>query len=235
MQSRFMLTKILKNISNLIFPRVCLACHQMDTEEDSLFCSDCLFHIPLTDDFDSHGVNKVIQSFYGKIPIKEGAALLHFDKAGIVQQMIHQYKYNRKVEIGQKLGKLAAQKAIIGEKFKNIDAITAIPLHPIKQAKRGYNQSEVFAKAFAFEFGKPFVKCLKKIVNTESQTHKTRIERLRNVEGSVEVSNPHFVKNKHVLLVDDVLTTGATLEVSAKALLQAGANFISILVIACAR
>lgn len=230
-----MLIKTLKHITYLIFPRVCLACYQMDVEEERLFCSDCLYHLPFTNDFDGHGVNKVIQSFYGKIPVKEGAALLHFDKAGIVQQMMHQYKYNRKVEIGQKLGKIAAQKAIIGEKFKNIDAVTAVPLHPIKQAKRGYNQSEVFAKAFAFEFGKPFVKCLKKTINTESQTRKTRIERLKNVEGSVEVSNPHFVKNKSVLLVDDVLTTGATLEVSAKALLQAGANFVSVLVLASAR
>lgn len=230
-----MLTKILKNISNLIFPRVCLACYQMDTDEGRLFCTDCLFHIPFTDDFDTHGVNKVIQSFYGKIPIKEGAALLYFDRAGIVQQMIHQYKYNRKVEIGQKLGKFAAQKAIIVKKFKNIDLITAVPLHPIKQAKRGYNQSEVFAKAFAYEFGVPFVNCLKKTINTESQTRKTRIERLKNVEGSVEVINPHIVKNKNLLLVDDVITTGATLEVSAKALLQTGANFISILVISSAR
>ena len=229
-----MILTVLKNIMTLLFPRVCLACYKVDVESDRIFCQDCLFHIPYTDDF-TNATNKVMESFFGKLRIKEGAALLYFDKAGVVQHMMHQFKYNRKPEIGRKMGKIAAEKALEGNKFKEVDVVIPIPLHPIKMARRGYNQSEIFGQSFAYSFNKTFIKCLKKNKNTDSQTRKTRIERLNNVAGSIEIIDAKLIQNKHILLVDDVVTTGATLEVSAKVLLEAGAASISVLVLASAR
>ncbi|MEL6864495.1 MAG: phosphoribosyltransferase family protein, partial [Bacteroidota bacterium] len=177
--------------------------------------------------------NPFTDRFWGRIDLKAGAALYYFSKGGRTQQLIHHLKYSGKKEIGLKLGQLYGKMLLESPYFKGIDVIIPVPLHPRKQKKRGYNQSDWFAKGLSESMNCPwYAHGLQRIHMANSQTQKSRLERLVNVSQAFEVKNRALLEGKHILLVDDVLTTGATLEACSEKILQIPQTQLSLATIA---
>lgn len=203
-----------KSIINHLFPETCAGCDNRLSHEN-LLCTDCMYDLPITD---HHKIpeNKFTHHFLGRIKIEKGAAYLNFRKEGVVQELMHKLKYGGKFFIGVFLGKMAAELVESVEYFEDIDIIIPVPLHKIKKSIRGYNQCEAFAKGLSEYSNIPYnLDILLKIKNTSSQTKKSRIQRIENVEKSFLVTTDIDLNDKHILLVDDVVTTGATLEACA--------------------
>ncbi len=169
------------------------------------------------------------------MPLTHAFAYYHFKKGGRVQELLHQLKYKNHPEIGVKIGKVMAQELTAVEFGETYHLIVPVPLHPTRKRSRGYNQSEEFAKGLSMGLGIPYTDSfVKRSVKTQTQTRKSKLNRWRNVSEVFEMKDAAAVKGKHILLVDDVVTTGATLEACAQALLEAGCSQISIACIAMA-
>lgn len=202
--------QLIKLVNNL-FPQTCEGCHQK-LSHDNLLCTDCMYDLPISDHH-LFGENKFTDHFLGRVNIEKGGAFLNFRKEGPVQELLHNLKYGGRFFIGEKLGIMAAEHVAKQHYFNNIDLIIPVPLHKAKKGIRGYNQCEAFAKGLSQFTNIPYrMDVLLKTINTTSQTSKTRIQRIKNVENSFWVSNKIDLNYKHILLVDDVVTTGATLE-----------------------
>lgn len=223
-----------KDLVNVLFPDICLACNRVPKTADSYFCTNCLTIMPYTDHFELKD-NQVTRHFLGRITIKHGAALLYFHKNGLTQHILHQLKYKGKKDVGVVMGELAADKMKSSVLIGDLDIIIPVPIHPKKERIRGYNQSTVFGKSLANGLNLNFRDdVLIKVKNNPSQTGMSRTERIENVTGGFKVNLSEYVSGKKVLLVDDVITTGATLEACCSELLKAGAKEISIVCIAAA-
>ncbi len=198
---------MLKYLINLFFPEVCCGCNMPLLEHEKLLCDSCINNLPINIyDSDNNPVYNVLKS---NKKINKASYLLDFRKHGIVQSIIHKLKYKNNKEIGVFLGSLAVQK--IPDVFKDIDVIIPVPLHKKKYNKRGYNQSVCIAQGISKLTKIPIVEdSLIKIRFTETQTHKNKIERAKNIKGSFKVINDKNIIALNVLLVDDVFTTGAT-------------------------
>lgn len=200
-----------KSIIKHLFPETCAGCNNRLSHEN-LLCTDCMYDLPITD---HHKIadNNFIYHFLGRVKIEKGGAYLNFLKEGAVQELIHKLKYGGKLFIGVFLGKMAAELIENVDYLDDIDLIIPVPLHKRKESIRGYNQCEAFAKGLSEYSNIPYsVDILLKVKHTESQTAKSRIDRIKNVEKSFFVSNKIDLNDRHILLVDDVVTTGATLE-----------------------
>ena len=203
---------MLKNLLNLLYPAQCLACEETLLQNESLICLECLFHLPKTK-FQDDPANEVCKLFWGRAKVEMATAFLFFTKTGKVQHLIHQLKYCRKPEIGIYLGKLFGKELSKSPCFQGIDIIVPVPLHPRKIKTRGYNQSEQIALGLSQTMRIPidttsFIRCKA----TETQTRKSRFSRWENVKEVFAVKDYEALTNKHILLVDDVITTGATIE-----------------------
>lgn len=226
--------KLFKHLINLLFPRVCAACGNLLLEGENTVCTTCRFLLPKTG-YELHPDNPLAQIFYGQMPFNAVMAEFFFSKTGKVQHLIHGLKYHHCREngifLGQEIGK-SLQKA---PNYQGIDFIVPIPLHPKKEKIRGYNQSHVIAEGISEIMNIPIAEnCLVRSIFTATQTKKSRDERYENVKDIFELKNPEKLKGKHVLLVDDVLTTGATLMSAGKALMQSEGIKISVATVACA-
>lgn len=202
---------------------------------EKVICSLCNYQLPATN-YHTEINNSLSQIFWGRAPIFQVAALYYFHKGSKVQTLIHQFKYQGYIEIGQYLGKMYGQQLINTLAFRKIDIIIPVPLHPKKKRKRGYNQSEIFARGLS-ESMKIAVdtKTLIRKIASASQTKKTRYKRWENVKEIFMIQNYNHLENKHLLLVDDVLTTGSTIEACANELDRIAGVTISVVTIACAR
>lgn len=220
---------------SLIFPRACLACGNSLYKHEGSICTICLHQLPKTG-FHRQADNMVARHFWGKTPIEAGASLFYFEKGGRVQNLLHQFKYKKFTAVGTELGKLYGKDLKDAEPYNTCDYIIPVPLHKSKLRKRGFNQSAVFASGLSGEMGIPtlFDNLIRKVA-TDTQTKKRAFERYENTSSIFEITNAEELKGKHILLVDDVITTGSTLEACVAALQQADGVKVSIATIACAK
>ncbi|MEZ5056543.1 MAG: phosphoribosyltransferase family protein [Saprospiraceae bacterium] len=224
----------LTDFLHLFFPNVCIACHENHPLENQYLCVGCNFRLPRTD-FHFHKENPFTERFWGRFPLVYGASMLYFKKRGLTRILISNLKYKGQKEIGNRLGETYGRTLKASPYFNDMDAIIPVPLHFKKEQKRGYNQSAAFGDGLSVGLEIPqWLDVLKRKRHSETQTRKGTIERLQNVETIFEIIKPEKIEGKHLLLVDDVLTTGATLESCALELLKVEGVKISIVTIAIA-
>lgn len=219
---------------SLFFPRICSSCENTLLKHEEVLCSYCLHQLPKTH-FYSEADNPVCKIFWGRVNIHHASSYYFFAKGSRVQHLLHQLKYKNKKEIGIYTGKLFGLDLKNSEFYSDVDVIIPVPLHPKKQSKRGYNQSEMFAMGLAESFEKKIdTKTLIRTYASQTQTKKSRFKRWENVKEIFALKNYQHLTEKHILLVDDVVTTGATLEACAAMLLNIPGSKVSIATIACA-
>lgn len=222
---------MLKNLINLIYPKICFGCKSLLLKNETTICSECLLGLPETYHYKIKD-NDVAKKFYGIVPIEFGISLLYFKSDGIVKQLIHNLKYKEQEEIGSILGNYysADLKNLISD-YK-VSEIIPVPLHPKKLKKRGYNQVTTFCQSLSNNLNVPLnEKLLVRNLYTETQTLKDK-EARQFKENLFEAKFSQQDIGKHFLLVDDVITTGATLEKCANALLKIPNSKVSIVTIA---
>ena len=209
-----------KNIVHLLYPEICPGCGSDLLQGNSLICADCMDELPLTG-FYMHQNNPVEKIFRGRLPVITASAHTYFTKDSIVQNILHSLKYAGNREAGINMGRMIGRELKSCEWNKDLFALVPLPLHYKKFKKRGFNQAEMICEGISSVINVPILNDL--IVrrkNTETQTHKTRAERWNNIESKFELNKAAGFMNKHVLLVDDVITTGATLEACGTELLK---------------
>lgn len=228
----FPLLQYLDDFTHLLFPFNCSGCGRVLEAHEYELCTHCHESLPHTR-YWLHRGNTVEKLFWAKVPVERASSFLYFTKGGIVQAMIHQLKYKGKTEVGDLLGMLFA-KELIETDYSGVEVIVPVPLHASKKKKRGYNQCDHIAYGMARELGKPTqVAAVSRVRANETQTRKGVYERWINVRELFRVEEPQHIEGKHVLLVDDVVTTGSTLEACAGALLQVPGTKVSIATLAC--
>lgn len=223
-----------KSFFNLFYPDICQSCGDYLLQQEHAICTKCLFQLPKTN-FHLIEDNAITMLFWGKVRIEYATAFAFFKKAEKMQHLIYQLKYRNKKDIGIELGKQLGLQLKSSDFFQTVDIIVPVPLHPKKKRMRGYNQSELIAKGIAFVMQKQVnFDNLYRTVHTESQTKKDKFERWENVKNVFQLKDSHLFRDKHILLIDDVVTTGATLEACAKALLKSSGCRVSVATLACA-
>jgi ComF family protein len=210
---------------HLFYPHVCVGCGTDLLPVDNLLCLKCISHLPHTQ-YAQYANNPIEKIFWGRLPIAAAHCEFYFAKESLIQHLIHQLKYKSNQQIGRYLGELTANSLLNSNRFKNIDYLVPLPMYPDKERKRGYNQAAVICEGMSSVMNVPTL--LNNIVRrrfTETQTKKHRAERWENVSGSFTVSDPSKLEGKKILLVDDVITTGATLEACGSVIVGiSGAN-----------
>lgn len=221
---------MLNTLVGLLFPNLCVGCNGVLLAAEQHICAHCINHLPETK-FHTLPENQLEKAFWGRVNIERAYSFLVFRKQGIVQNILHELKYRNNPDLGVMLGQIYGSK--LREYGMHFDAIVAIPLHEKKEKKRGYNQSDCFAHGLAQS-----LKCehLKNVIVrdkfTETQTKKARFDRWLNVGDVFGIKSPSLIQNKKVLLVDDVITTGATIEACAQPILEHTPH-LSVASIAC--
>lgn len=227
---------LLKDFLHLVYPCLCVGCHQEPVNDHEIFCISCEAKLPITD-FHLISNNEALSRLGGGFPFQLGISMFRFYPGGIVQSMIHEIKYKGQTNIALRLGRKYGQLLIESGKLSNVDWLVPVPLHPVKLRQRGYNQSKFFADGLSMTLQKPVLaNVIRRTEHTETQTAKNRYERLKNMMSAFELDkNSKSLEGKHILLVDDVLTTGATLESCALALSKIAGIEVSFATIAIAQ
>lgn len=218
---------------HLFFPHNCAACSTDIINTGDILCAECLSSLPETGFF-LHDNNPVENMFYGRMKIEKAGSAFYFTKDSVIQNIIIQLKYKNNIAAGKFLGKLLGRQLAACNRFDDIDIIIPMPLNEKKLFKRGYNQSAVIADGIVSVWSKPVItNAVERILFTETQTHKTRIDRWQTMENVFEVSQPEMLAGKHILLVDDIVTTGATFEACGQAILKMPGTSLSLASVAC--
>ncbi len=235
--NKIMLSNLLEYPSDfvrLFYPRICGGCETALVKGEQHLCLHCRMELPFTT-FENIKDNPVERIFYGRVMLEFATSLLFYSKGTKVQHILHQIKYNDRKELAVFLGNIFAQRLQNNPYLKDVSVIIPVPLHPQKLHVRGYNQSALFAEGIQEVWNIPVhTTNLVRIAETASQTQKSKIERWENVAAAFKLKNPTALKDKHILLVDDVLTTGATLEACANTILNATPCKVSVATIAIA-
>ncbi|GAB3709455.1 ComF family protein [Flavobacterium koreense] len=223
---------MIQSIINLFFPKACAGCNSFLLKDEIVICTSCRHDIPLTNQHLSKN-NDVFSKFYGRIPIEFASSLMYFHKKGIVQEMIHKLKYKGHQEIGEAIGYWYAEELKNVEELKDVDFIIPIPLHKKRFKERGYNQVTTFGEALSKSWNKSYDETiLVRNVYSKTQTTKSILGRAEVVENIFGVNFNESHHNKHFLLIDDVITTGSTLEACGRELLKIPGSKISIVCMA---
>jgi ComF family protein len=224
----------INDFMSLIYPRRCEACGNALYQHEEFICSFCHVSLPRSN-YHLLPENEILRLLAGRVPLKHASSVFVYEKKGRVQGMLHAIKYQDQKELGAYLGRLYASGQSEKEVFKGVDVIVPIPLHRKKLRSRGYNQSEWFARGLSEALEKPLdTSSLVRVAHTATQTRKKKYERWENVEGIFKLLNPGAFAGRHVLLVDDVITTGATIEAAWLALQGSASASLSVLSIAFA-
>jgi ComF family protein len=225
---------MIKSVLNLFFPPVCSGCHSFLLSNENVICTLCRHNIPLT----NHHLNpdnEAFTKFYGRMPVEYASALLYFHKKGIVQELIHNLKYKGQEEIGKVLGEWYTDDLKNSRIIQSVDVIIPVPLHKRKLRERGYNQVTTFGTTLSKGLNIPYnPNVLIRNVYSKTQSKKTLLNRSEGIETIFDVVYTDKDHDKHFLLIDDVITTGSTLEACSKALLKIPGTKISIVCMAMA-
>ena len=221
-----------KDFIDLIFPRNCPLCKRALFDFEPCLCTICQGMLPRAN-FHLHPFdNELTSKLQGLMPVHRVMAFLRFTKKGKSQALLHLLKYKNKPELGEELGRLYGL-SLLEKGFAGFwDVLVAVPLHPLKKQRRGYNQSECFARGLSKVLGIPYRELLVRRKFTATQTNKSRLERLENVDDVFALNQGQVTQGLRILLVDDILTTGATLCACAQTLLQGGAKHVDLATIA---
>ena len=224
--------KLLKDFFYLFYPNICANCNEQLLQNEKIICVFCRHDLPLTN-FNSYTNNKVFTIFYGRITIEKAYSLLLFRKEGITKNLIHNLKYKGNETVGVFFGNWLGEILYKNKEFSSVDFIIPVPIHSKKKKIRGYNQVTKFGECLSTHLNIPFVEdILIRQSTTKTQTLKSRFDRFKNLETKFLLTDTTAFKGKHILIIDDVITTGATLEACALALLKTSDLRISILTMA---
>lgn len=219
---------------SLLFPRLCFACGDHLLRNEKIICTGCYVEIPRTN-YHLSDDNPVARLFWGRCLIEKAAAFSFYTRGSRIRKLIHNLKYNGIREIGPELGRIYALTLGSSGFTQGMDIIIPVPLHPSRQRQRGFNQSDSIALGVSEVTGLPlFSNLVSRVSVSGTQTRRSRYERWTNVEGIFIVTDPEKVAGRHVLLVDDVITTGSTIESCAGELLKIGGVKVSVVALAYA-
>jgi ComF family protein len=219
---------------HLFYPNICAACGERLITQEKVICTRCLVDLPRTN-FQYDHDNPVSQLFWGRVNVQNATALFRFQKGSRFQDLLHLLKYKGRQDVGEELGRQLGFELKKSELFNKVNVVIPVPLHPKREKKRGYNQAECIAKGVAESMGIEIqARNMIRTVETQTQTKKSRIERWKNVDSIFTIKQPEKLNNRHILLVDDVVTTGATLEACAQELLKNHRTIVNIAALATA-
>lgn len=222
------------DLLSLLFPRLCYACGNQLLRNEKLICTECYVLIPRTN-YHLEEDNPVARLFWGRCKIEKAAAFSFYNRDSRIRKLIHNLKYKGIEAVGFELGKIYGESLSKSDFLSDIDIIIPVPLHPSKERIRGFNQSQIISDGISSATGIPVDRVsLNRITVTATQTRRSRIERWVNVEGIFCVKDPVMLEGKHILVVDDVITTGSTLESCANELLKAKGVKVSVAALAVA-
>lgn len=225
---------MLQDLISLIYPRSCAGCGEPLLKHELELCNFCYVNLPKTN-FHLQALSPVKQVFYGRVELETASSYYYFHKKGSVQKLLHAIKYQGNHELARTIGRWYAQELIANEPVTRSACIVPVPLHQRKLKQRGYNQSEAFARGLSEGLAIPLnTKLLMRREHTASQTRKNRWERWENVDDTFELKTDDSLRHQHLTLVDDVITTGATIEACCLALQQIEGLKINVLSIAFA-
>jgi ComF family protein len=223
-----LLTELKESLLHLTFPHSCAGCGTDVIDKEHSLCLRCLYALPKTGFHPLEG-NPVEKLFWGRLSLEAATTHLYFTKGSLVQRLMHRFKYRGDKALGTYLGRLLGAGLQEGHRFAGIDGLVPLPLFPAKERRRGFNQAAVLCGGIAEVLQKPvYQNHIIRKAATESQTKKNRSDRWQNVEGRFELKTANELSGKHLLLVDDVVTTGATLEACGRAMLQQGSIGLSV-------
>jgi len=225
-------SNILKAFSGLFFPNTCYACGSDLLGKHQLLCLRCLHQLPYTE-FEKLPGNPVEKIFWGRLVIQNAGSLIYFTKGSAIEKLLHQLKYRGKKDVGFYCGRLMGEAMKMSNRFKGIDGLIPLPLFRKKERQRGFNQARLLCEGISEVSQVPTVlNAVERLEATETQTHKNRVERWLNMQHRFNVPNESLMTDKHVLLVDDVITTGATLESCGEEMLRVPGLRLSIFTLA---
>lgn len=222
------ISDILRSFFHLLFPHTCAGCGNDTLHPEQTLCLTCISQLPLTN-FHHYPANPVHHLFLGRLPLVNATSLAYFTKDSLLQHLLHEFKYKNRKDIGTWLSHRLGEALQESQHFNKPDALIPVPLFPARERQRGYNQARILCEGLSEKWQVPvWHNVVIRTSRTQSQTRKNRIERWQNMEGKFELSSHQVIEGKHLLLVDDVLTTGATLEACGNALLQAPQVTLSV-------
>jgi ComF family protein len=211
--------EIRDSLLHLLFPHVCSGCGDDSLNIDSTICLRCIDRLPETG-FSRHRNNPIEKKFWGRLPLLDAMAQYYFTPHSLTQHLMHELKYKGNRDLGLQLGRIMGESLMASGRFQ-VDALIPLPLFPARERRRGYNQATVLCEGIAESLRVPVLKgAIIRSQHTDTQTRKGRIERWQNMEGKFIVSDPASIRDSNLLLVDDVITTGATLEACGMELLK---------------
>lgn len=218
----------LSDLIHLFFPHHCEGCSTDVLANDALLCARCMELLPATGFLGIPG-NPVERSLYGRLPVAEAGAAYYFTKDSLLQHLLAQLKYRNNRDAGYFLGRMMGYALVQSGRFQDVDALVPLPLNPKREYKRGYNQAKLICEGISNIWQKPIVAdAISRTRFTETQTHQNRLSRWQNMEDAFVITDQSWLMNKHILLIDDVITTGATIEACGMELLKVAGLRLSV-------
>lgn len=214
------LREITDALIHLVYPHVCAGCHSDLLTTKAILCLKCLQALPETN-FHPFPGNPVERMFYGRMSLQSATAHFYFTKESLMQILMHEIKYKGFRELAVYLGQLMGEQMAASERYTSVDAMVPLPLFKSREKQRGYNQSALICQGLSAALQIPVLNtAVARNQYTESQTKKGRVERWQNMEGKFEITDHSILQGKHILLVDDVITTGATIEACGNTIIE---------------